>query len=54
MSASVLTESIQKSIDENVYGEATTIEVTVTKDDSNTYGLEQTELDKLFDALFPQ
>lgn len=52
--ASVLTESIQKSIDGNVYGEAVTIEVAVTKNDSNAYGLEQTELDKLFDALFPQ
>lgn len=54
MFASVLTESVQKSIDGNAYGEAVTIEVAVTKDDSNTYSLEQTELDKLFDALFPQ
>lgn len=52
--ASVLTESIQKSIDWNVYGEAVTIWVAVIKDDSNTYGLEEAELDKLFDALFPQ
>lgn len=39
---------------ECIYGKATTIEVTVTKDDSNTYGLEQTGRDKLFDAPFPK
>lgn len=51
--ASVLTESVQKSIDKNTYGKATTIEVKVTKDESGSYGLDETEMDKLREALFP-
>lgn len=51
--ASVLTESVQKSIDKNTYGKAATIEVKVTKDESGSYGLDETEMDKLGEALFP-
>lgn len=50
--ASVLMESIQRSIDNNTYGEAVTVEVKVTKDDSGAYILEETEMNKLEDALF--
>lgn len=52
MFASVLTESIQKSIDSNTYGEAVTVEVMVTKDDTGAYGLDEAEMNKLEDALF--
>lgn len=52
--ASVLTESVQRSIDKNTYGETVTVEVTVTKDESSTYGLEDAEMEKLASALFPQ
>lgn len=52
--ASVLTESIQKSIDKNTYGEAVTVEVEVTKDESGTYGLEDAGMERLESALFPQ
>ena len=50
----ILVESIQKSIDGNTYGDATTVEVNVTKDDNGAYGLEESEVQKLADALFPQ
>ena len=52
--ADILVESIQKSIDGNTYGDATTVEVNVTKDDNGAYGLEESEVQKLADALFPQ
>lgn len=51
--AAVLTESVQKSIDKNTYGKAATIEVKVTKDESGAYGLDEAEMDKLKEALFP-
>ena len=50
--ASVLMDSIQRSIDKNTYGEAVTVEVRVTKDDSGAYILDETEMNKLEDALF--
>ena len=50
--ASVLTESIQRSIDNNTYGEAVTVEVRVMKDDSGAYVLDESEMNKLEDALF--
>ena len=52
--ADILVESIQKSIDGNTYGDATTVQVNVTKDDNGAYGLEESEVQKLADALFPQ
>ena len=51
--ASVLTESIQKSIDRNTYGKAQTVEVAVKKDASGEYVLDDTELDKLEAVMFP-
>lgn len=51
--ASVLTESIQKSIDRNTYGKAQTVEVAVNKDASGAYVLDDTELDKLEAVMFP-
>lgn len=51
--SSVLAESVQKSIDKNTYGKASTVEVKVTKDESNFYGLEDLEIDKLREELFP-
>lgn len=50
--SSVLMDSIQRSIDKNTYGEAVTVEVRVTKDDSGAYILDETEMNKLEDALF--
>ena len=51
--ASVLTESIQKSIDRNTYGKAQNVEITVKKDASGAYVLDDTELDKLEAVMFP-
>lgn len=51
--ATVLTESVQKSIEKNTYGKASTVEVKVTKDESGVYGLDEPEMDKLREALFP-
>ena len=41
--ASVLTESVQKSIDKNSYGEPVTVTVKVEKNHSGTYELSETE-----------
>lgn len=49
----ILTESMQKSIDNNTYGKAVTIEVTVTKGESNVYSLDEPEIEKLREAMFP-
>lgn len=51
--ASILVESIQKSIDNNTYGEAQEVEVSVIKDDSNVYNLDESEVDKLGNLMFP-
>lgn len=51
--ASVLNESIQKSIDQNTYGKVITVDVTVTKEDYKTYCIKDTELNKVNNALFP-
>ena len=51
--ASVLTESVQKSIDKNSYGEPVTVTVKVEKNHSGTYELSETERNKLETALFP-
>ena len=51
--ASVLTESVQKSIDENSYGEPVTVTVKVEKNHSETYELSETERSKLETAMFP-
>lgn len=49
---SILNEGVQRSIDNNTYGEATTIEVKVEKDDSGAYGLSEAEMNNLESALF--
>ena len=51
--ASVLTESIQKSLEKNSYGKAVTVKVSVEKDNSGKYGLSDTEMSKLEAAMFP-
>ena len=51
--ASVLTESVQKSIDKNSYGEPVTVTVKVEKNHSRTYELSETERNKLETVMFP-
>ena len=51
--ASVLTESVQKSIDKNSYGATVTVTVKVEKNHSGTYELSETERNKLETAMFP-
>ena len=51
--ASVLTESVQKSLEKNSYGKAVTVNVSVEKDNSGKYGLSDTEMSKLETAMFP-
>ena len=51
--ASVLTESVQKSIDKNSYGDPVTVTVKVEKNHSRTYELFETERSKLETAMFP-
>lgn len=50
----ILEESINRSISANEYGEVQTIEVKVTKRPDELYGLEQSEMEKIENALFPQ
>ena len=45
--ASVLTESVQKSIDKNSYGAPVTVTVKVEKNHSGTYELSETEVKML-------
>ena len=51
--ASVLTESVQKSIDKNSYGAPVKVTVKVEKNHSGTYELSETERNKLETAMFP-
>ena len=51
--ASVLTESVQKSIDKNSYGAPVSVTVKVEKNHSGTYELSETERSKLETAMFP-
>ena len=51
--ASVLTESVQKRIDKNSYGDPVTVTVKVEKNHSGTYELSETERSKLETAMFP-
>ena len=51
--ASVLTESVEKSIDKNSYGAPVTVTVKVEKNHSGTYELSETERSKLETAMFP-
>ena len=51
--ASVLTESVQKSLEKNSYGKTVTVKVSVEKDNSGKYALSDTEMSKLEAAMFP-
>lgn len=51
--AQLLVDSVQKSIDKNTYGEKTTVELAVTKDDK-VYTLADSEMIKIQEALFPE
>ena len=51
--ASVLTESVQKSIDKNSYGDPVTVTVKVEKNHSGTCDLSETERNKLETVMFP-
>ena len=51
--ASVLTESVQKSIDKNSYGAPVKVTVKVEKNHSGTYDLSETERNKLETVMFP-
>lgn len=50
--SSVLIEGVQTSIDNNMYGEAVTFEVRVTKNDSGAYGLSKAELNHIEMSMF--
>ena len=51
--ASVLTESVQKSIDKNSYGDPVAVTVKVEKNHFGSYELSETERSKLETAMFP-
>lgn len=50
--SSILIEGVQTSIDNNIYGEAVTFEVRVTKNDSGAYGLSKAELNHIEMSMF--
>ena len=49
----IIAEAIQRAIEENTYGEAQTIEIKVTQDSDEAYGIEDSEMNKLESAMFP-
>ena len=51
--ASVLIESIERSLEKNSYGKTVTVKISVEKDNSGKYGLSDTEMSKLEAAMFP-
>lgn len=50
----ILTESIHRSVAGNTYGTVQEIEVKITKNADDVYGIEQSDMTKLEEALFPQ
>lgn len=50
----ILIESLQRGIENNTYGAATTIEVTVAEEEANVYGISQSQMEALEAAMFPQ
>ncbi len=50
----LLNESVKKAIEVNEYGDATTIEVKVAKDDDGAYGISEEDMQAIEDALFPK
>ena len=51
--ASVLTESIQRSLEKNSYGKAVMVKVSVEKEHLGKYGLSDIEMSKLESTMFP-
>lgn len=49
----LLIQSLQKSLDENEYSDPTNIEISVTKDSNNQYGISDSDLQLLSDTMFP-
>lgn len=49
----LLIRSLQKSLDENEYSDPTSIEISVTKDSNNQYGISDSDLQLLSDTMFP-
>lgn len=50
----ILVESLERGIENNSYGEPTTVDVKVTESGDNAYGIDQSEMDALESALFLQ
>lgn len=50
----LLVESINRSVADNSYGETTTIEIEVASDGDNAYGISDSDMEKIEEALFPQ
>ena len=49
----IIAEGLQRAIADNTYGEAQTIEVKVTQNGDDAYGIEDSEMTKLETAMFP-
>lgn len=47
-------EGIQRCIDQNAYAEAQTITVTVSQDESGSYGISEDDMQLLQDTMFPE
>ncbi len=52
--AEFMIKCINKAVEENTYGDASTIEVTVAQDKNDVYGIDDAQMQKIEDALFPQ
>lgn len=50
----LLNESIARAVEANEYGEPTTFEVKVTADESGAYGIDESQMADIQDALFVQ
>lgn len=50
----LLIDSMQASIDENVYGKSVSIKIQVKKDSNGTYGISDSDMQKINDTLFPE
>ncbi len=50
----LMIQSVNRSIEGNTYGEPSTIEVKVAKDEDDAYAIDESEMSKIEEALFPQ
>ena len=50
----LLIDSIQTSIDGNVYGKPVTVRIHLTKDLDDAYGISDTDMQKINENLFPE